>query len=143
MNLKNFEIPKTLRQKFFVICLLAMTVYNCFALYQENKKIAAMKKLIPHQIIGHKLVGLENYTKRVSVMGYFTDAPEEDEASAKLFSYAQFLVAPTILDYNNVNHEYILFVCNNPEITKIIMTKIGAEPFKENEFGMVLARRPL
>ena len=141
--LEKIEIPKTIRQKLFVACLVTIAVYNIGKLNEEHIKIQSMRKLIPHQIIGHQLAGLENYTKNIAVMGYFTDASVDDEAQAKLFSYAQYLVTPTILDYNNLNHEYILFVCSNKNIALAIMNRIQAQPFKENEFGMILARRPL
>ena len=140
-GLKNIEIPRSLPQKIFVLCLSAIAAYNIVKLNEEHAHIRGMRKLIPHQIIGHKLAGLENYTKGVGVMGYYTDAPEGDEAQSKLFSYAQYLLAPTILDYNNLDHEYILFVCNDPQTPLRIMSRIHAAPYKQNKYGMILARR--
>ena len=139
-SFKNIELPRTWPQRFFILCLLAMTGYSIAKFTEERAHIQAMRKLIPHQIIGHKLAGLENYTKGVAVMGYYTDTPESDEAQAKLFTYAQYLLAPTILDYNNVDHEYVLFVCNNPENALKIIGQIHAEPFKQNKYGMILAK---
>ena len=140
---KYIQLPKGIAPKIFIICLLGILTFNIVTFYQEHARIQNLRKYIPHQLIGQKLTGLETYTKGIPLIGYFTDAPENDDAQAKLFSYAQYLVTPTILDYKNLNHEYILFVCSNETTAKIMMQQINAEAIIQNKFGIILARRKL
>jgi hypothetical protein len=126
---------------FFSIFFLGIIVYNLGLFYKENERIFSFKKLITHQIIAYQFAGLENYTKNLDYLGYYTDAKPEDEAQAKLLAYAQYLVAPTIVDFNNLDHEYILFVCSSEEAAYDVMRKIGAKPVVRNPHGMILAKK--
>jgi hypothetical protein len=138
---KKIELPQRLSQTLFILCLGTIVIYNSIKFNEERKHIQLLKKLIPHQIIGHKLTGLENYTRGIEIMGYFTDASAEDEEQSKLFSYAQYILAPTILDYNNLDHEYTLLVCRSQQAALAVMNQIHAEAYKQNKYGMILARR--
>lgn len=129
------------RQTLFLICLFAAIVINLAGLYQEHKQITKLRTLMPHQSIGQEFEALRSFTKNIEYMGFYTDLPEEDTKNAATFSQAQYILAPTILDYNNTNHEFILFVCSRPEVAMQKIKEIGAIPLKANGTGMILARR--
>lgn len=127
---------------FFSVCFIGIVVYNLFIFKKEDDRIRSLKKLIPHQVIAHQFAGLENYIKDVDYLGYYTDAKPNDDEQSKLLAYIQYQIAPTIVDFNNLNHEYILFACSSESVAYEIMKKIGAEPVVKNPYGMILAKRP-
>ena len=125
----------------FLMALLAISFFNAVGLWQENQRIWELKKHVSRQIIGSKFAGLEEFTRGIDSIGYYTDMDDKDEEQSKLFSHAQFVLAPTILDFNNLDHEYVLFVCNNKLQALRKIKDMGAEPFKVNPLGMILAKR--
>ena len=96
---------------------------------------------MPYQKIGYKFEGLNQFTEGIEYIGYFTDTNINDQENSKIFAQAQYLLAPAILDYNNVEHEYILFVCEDEKKAWAIIKDIGAEPLRRNQYGMILAKR--
>ena len=141
-NFKNFPWPKTRPTQFFVLALLAMIVFNIIVLQEEGRRITTYKKYLPHQIIGHQFAGLEEFTKNIEFIGYYTDISfEEGREGPKLFSHAQYSLAPTILELNSVKHDYILLVCKDEKNAWRVMQQIGAKPLRRNKFGYILARK--
>ena len=63
-------------------------------------------------------------------------------ANSAQFAQAQLVVAPLIMDLNNMEHEFILFDCTSDEKALAKIKEIGAVPVKRNRYGLILARRP-
>ncbi len=128
-------------QGIFILCFLAMIGFNVFGIKKELNRIKMYKKIISHQKIGYKFNGLEQFTKGIEYIGYYTDKDFSQDESVKEFAQAQYLLAPTILEYNNLNHEYILFVCQNEINAWKKIQEIGASPLRRNKFGIILAKK--
>jgi len=109
-------------------------------LYKQTRSILKIKKIIPYQFSGYKFSGLDDILNGVEHMGYYTDKNLEDEKNAKQFSQAQFILAPTILELNNLEHKYILFDCSHEEIAWDKIRQIRATPIRKNQFGIILAQ---
>ncbi len=141
MTLPSFKInwPKSLPQRILIVSFLAIIIFNVIVFIPEVNRIKTFKKYLKHQVIGGKFLGLENITKKINLLGYYSDT--NDDESNKLFSQAQFILAPTVLDYNNTNHEFILLVCKNDLQALEKIKELNAEPLFVNKFGMILIRR--
>ena len=76
-------------------------------------------------------------------IGYYTDGNLKNDADAKTYAHAQYVLAPTIVEFMNLNHKYILFVCSSDSAALKKIQEIGAVPLRQNRFGMILAERNL
>jgi len=137
----KIQIPKLLPQLFFALCFLIMIGFNIPGIKQELHRIFMYKKVISHQKIGYKFDGLEQFTKGVEYMGYYTDKDFSQDEPVKEFAQAQYMLTPTVLEHNNLSHEYILFVCKHEVNAWKKMQEIGASPLRRNKFGMILAKK--
>ena len=135
--------PRSFSKFFFVLCLLAITLFNAVDLIKTVKDVYMFKKVLPYQNIGYKFAGLEEFVKGEEIVGYYTDNDLNQQEHSKQFSHAQFILAPTILDLNNLEHEYIIFFCSKESVAWQEMEKIGAAPWRINQFGVILARKDI
>ena len=76
----------------------------------------------------------------IKYVGYYTDKSLDVNQNAAEFAQAQYVLAPTILDLNNLNHEYILLDCSAEDIAFEKIKEIHAIPFKKR-LGLILAKR--
>lgn len=142
MNIKQF-LPARRRQILFVIALLGVTVLNILDLYKENRTIRQLRKVMPHQMVGREFAGLAQFTKGMRAIGYMTDEDvAKNDAAHKLFAHAQYMLAPSILDLNNLDHEFLLFVYSDEKQALEKIQTLNLQPLKRNPFGMILARNP-
>lgn len=133
-----YPFPKIL----FLICLTAITVFNLVVFSQEHRRILSYKKVIPFQNIIYKFAQLKKSLKGVEYVGYHTGTNLDDPKEAKLFAHAQYALAPTILDLNNTDHEYILFIYKNEQEALNKIQELNAMPLLANpKHNMILARR--
>jgi len=139
--LPKINFPKSRLKLFSVVCLLTLIVTNSIVFSMEIRRIAAFQSLFPYENIGYKFAGIDAFTKDFEYMGYYTDGDIEDRITLKNFSQVQYLVAPTILHFNNIDHEYILFVCYNEKNAWRKIKEMDAIPLKRNNHGVILAKR--
>ncbi len=141
MNLRSF-LPPYRRQLFYLTALFGVSMMNLIVLSQDIRRIQSFKKVLPYQMIGYQFNGLDEFTKDISHIGYYTDLDiETDTAASKMFAHAQYMLAPSILDLNNTDHDYILFVCSNEKVAWQKIKEVKALPLRRNKYGMILARR--
>jgi len=142
MNIKQF-LPARRRQMIFIAALLMVTLFNIIKLYKENKTIRQLRKVMPHQPVGREFAGLAQFTQGMRTIGYITDEDvAKNDGAHKLFAHAQFMLAPSILDLNNLDHEFLLFVYSDEKQALETIRRLNAQPLKRNPFGMILARNP-
>ncbi|MCA9408937.1 MAG: hypothetical protein KC733_09625 [Candidatus Omnitrophica bacterium] len=127
----------------FMTILSAVILTNIPVLMQELKRIRGFRKVMETQIIGYKFAGLEQFTKNIEYIGYYTDKDIALKETSKEFSHAQYILSPTILDFNNLEHEYILLVCSDEKKAWLKMKELNAQPQRRNPYGMILAKRNL
>jgi len=138
--LSSEKIPKSKIQLLFLLCLLVISVINLFVLYPEYKRISAFKTHMKHQIIGHQFIGIKQFVQDEEFIGYITDLDPSEKKGGKLFSAAQYHLAPSILELNNTEHSVLIFKCSSEKVAWQKVKEIGAVPFKRNNFGVILAR---
>ena len=135
-------MPPSRSSLFLILMLTAVSIVNLFHLKPEIDRIKGLKKFVPHQIIGYQFEGLGQELKGVSHVGYYTDQDlAKNDDAAKLFSYAQYVLAPSILDLNNTGHYYTLFVCEQESVALRKIKELNLETYRGNEYGMILARK--
>ena len=136
--------PKTYTQYLRVILLTSfiyVIAFNIYGLTQDRKKILSYRKFVNHQIIGKQFMGLENFTRDIEFIGYYTDKDMADDKNAMEFSHAQYILAPSVLELNNLNHEYILFVCRKESTAREIIKTLNLKPLKRSPTGLILAKK--
>lgn len=127
---------------FFLIALAGYTGANLPVLNEELVRIRRYNQVLHHNVIGYQFNGLEKFIPGVEFISYYTDGRLEDPNNYKLFTQAQFVLAPTILDPNNLNHEYILFVCDNEVNAWRKIQELKLLPLLRSEQnGIILTKR--
>ena len=142
-------IPRGWPQWVFCVLISAVLVQNVagfgelyIGLSEEINRINGLSKVLSHQKIGYQFSGLEEFTSGIDRIGYYSDDNLElNEHAHKLFAHAQYVLAPTVLELDNMDHEFVLLVCSNPKSAGIKLKQLNALPLRANKFGMILARR--
>ena len=141
--LKNpLPLDKYLNLRYlFALAIILTITLNTADLIKETYKIEKQRESIPFYFSGFKFLGLEDIFRGVSHAGYYTDKDLSVKQNAAQFAEAQYILAPTILDFNNTDREFILFDCTTEEKALEKIRQIRAIPLKKNEHGIILARK--
>ena len=140
-NTPHLLHPLSKSQVAILILLGFILLINIEPMFLEYKKVHDSRKLGPHNLVGYKFFGLEQYLKNEEFVGYYTNENMEDKDPQKLFAHAQYILAPTILDFGNFDHEYILLVCSSEAEAFRKMNEIDAQPLLKNQYNVILAKR--
>lgn len=133
-----FMKPKSI----FILALLLVIAVNLAQSFGDLLDLYSKRRKNPFFFSGYIFQGLEKIFKDIKYVGYYTDQSLDENSAAAKFAQAQYILAPTILDLNSTNHEFILFDCSREEIAREKMQEIDAVPLKKNKFGIILARMP-
>ncbi|MBF0523014.1 MAG: hypothetical protein HQL24_08180 [Candidatus Omnitrophica bacterium] len=131
----------SLSQKIFSGLLILLIGLNLFGFMKEFFSYQKIRRFFPHQFAGYKFLGLQSVLKGEPIIGYYTDKNLDDPKNNKDFSQAQFVLAPIILDVNNMRHRYIILDCSNKDIALEKMNKLNASPVKVSSTGIILVER--
>ena len=119
-----------------------MSIINSIVFQMETKRINAYRQYVDQQLIGYKFSGLDEFLKGVEIIGYYTGTNLKEEEEERSFIQAQYMLAPILIEFNNLNHEYILFVCKDESLSWIKIKELGLEPLRRNKYGIILAKHP-
>jgi len=132
---------KPLIRKLFISCFVILILINCIGIAADTIRVFDYRKNMPYHQVGVQFEGLSKTLANIDTLGYYTGRRTLEGNDLKLFTQAQYVLAPTIIEFNNLNHEYILFVTNQKIIAKMKIEEIGAIPVQVNPFGMILTRK--
>ncbi len=138
------KIPAYFAKSRFIFLPLILVVL-AINIQSLSRKILLMKKVrqkIPFLFMGYKFSGLKDILADTQIMGYYTDKDLNQRPAALQFAQAQYILAPIILDLNDIGHEYILFDCSEAEVAQKKIAESGMIPLRKNQFGIILARNP-
>jgi hypothetical protein len=79
---------------------------------KQMTKIHKQKESTPFYFCGFKFMGLEGIFRDIPYAGYYTDKDLSLKQNAAEFGQAQYVLAPTILDLNNTDYEFLIFNCD-------------------------------
>ena len=116
--------------------------FNYYFLFKEIRNNQLLRKTTPYFFLGLKFSGLEKVLHNEQYVGYYTDKDIDEKLPAAHFAQAQYILAPVILDLNNLEHDFILFDCASQKTAFEKIKEIGAVPLVRNRFGIILAKRP-
>lgn len=133
--------PFPTRKAAFNILLFIILCLNGLHLCKEVRAMQKLSRLFADRSIGRAFTGFEEVLKNSSLAGYYTDKDLRQTRHSREFAEAQYVLAPVILDLNNVDHPYIIFNCLNEETAWRKIKEIGAIPVKKNSLGIILAKR--
>jgi hypothetical protein len=111
-----------------------------------NKELSILAKIKQRRgplNIGTEFEGLKPYLKGYPYISYYSDTLKSSDESKRLMAQAQYVLVPTILDDQNLNHELMLVVCPSSDIALQKTKELGYTPLKANNKGMILARKNL
>lgn len=135
-NLNN-NWPKIL----FLILLGLIILINLPPLAGEIQRISKNRKIVDHNLIGYKFFGLNEYIGDEAYVGYYTNEDIREQKPQKLFTHAQYILAPTILDFGNLNRKYIIFACSSREEALRKIFEMDLQPLIANQYNIILAKR--
>ena len=131
------------KQWLLVIFLTGYSIVNLFVLGEDIRMIFNYHRAIDYNKIGYQFEGLQEYLKGQEYVGYFSEVDLRKDAASKLFAQAQYVLAPVILDPENLNHKYIILVCRQPKTAFDKIKQLNVAPLLMNERnGVILAQRP-
>jgi len=117
----------------FLVC------YNAFFLFvyvmtQAGKKIAVVEP-------GSQYADFQEILHGVKEAGFLTNKDTSPEKNEGEFLQAQYFLAPTILDLNNADHQFVILDYTSPVYLNYVLKKINAVPIKDNEYQKILAQK--
>jgi len=131
----------SLTQKIFLSLLLILVFLNLFTFGKEVVLYEKVRAVAPHQFPGYKFLELQSILKNESVVGYYTDKGLSVFENSREFSQAQFVLAPLVLDADNMNHRYVILACSTPSAAIEAIKMLKAEPVKISPSGIILVER--
>lgn len=126
----------------FLVLAGGCLLFNLYTLAKDTVNMVKIRQRLPPTFLGDRFRGIETFVGKAPYIGYYTDKSLDDNLSARQFAQAQLVLAPTILDLNNTNHEFIIFDCTSPQVAMAKIQDLGAKPLKANSYGIILARNP-
>lgn len=130
------------KKHIFLTVASLLLVFNLYTLAKETVKNTQLRQRHPYTFRGDWFRGIEKITQNTPYIGYYTDKSLDDNRAAMQFAQAQLVLAPSILDLNNTNHEFIIFDCSSPVVALNKIKEIGAKALKGNQYGIILAHNP-
>ena len=117
-----------------------LILINTVQLGSELKELRKVKRVLPFYFPGLQFSGLESFFKGTKQVGYYTDKDLKQDENAKVFAQAQLVLAPVVLELNNLDRRYIIFDCTDEQHALNKILEIGARPIKKKG-GLILAER--
>ena len=129
------------RQIFSAVAIV-LILYNSVGLAKDINKTRRFKALLQKAYFaGFKFNGLDKFLAEADKIGYYTDRDPDDKKTMAQFSQAQYTLAPIILEFNNTDHQFIVFDCSSENIALEKIRETNAVALKKNAYGIILARK--
>jgi len=129
-----------------LLFLLIIGCFLTFAIFHLPGRLEQMEKIRQKQ--AYPFVGLQfSRIKDIvhpfpSRIGYMTDKNLSDNIPGMVFSQAQYVLAPAVLDLNGVHHKYILLDYSDKKLLAKIAERHHLVPLKQTHWGIILAINP-
>lgn len=125
----------------FLILAGIILLLNSVDLTKATLQTVEKRKKTPFYFSGFQFLKLQEVFHGVPYAGYYTDKDLSNKQNAAQFSQAQYILAPTVLELNNLNRELIIFDCTSEKKAVDKIKEIGAVPLKKNPNGLILAQK--
>jgi hypothetical protein len=91
---------------------------------------------------GIEFEGLKESLRNIPVAGFISDKNQSSENNDGRFMMAQYMLAPTVLDLQNTNHQYLILDLSTPQAAEYFLKKFNAKPIAMTVFGKILCLKP-
>lgn len=129
-----------------LVFLLILTVFLAFNAGDLARHAAQMRKTRQKQaypFLGHQFSKIEQVIGPLPArIGYMTDKDLSQVLPGMQFSQAQYVLAPAILDLNNIHHRYLLLDYSDKRILAGTVIEHRLIPLKQTVRGVILAVNP-
>ncbi len=132
---------RTKAEQGLALILCALIVFNYASLIRDASILSAKRKRQPFYFSGTTFEAIRPLLKNVKYAGYCTDKDMDDKKNAALFSQAQYVLAPTILDLNNPAREFLIFDFSDEKKAISKIRELKATPLKRSPQGIIVAKK--
>ncbi len=126
----------------FLATASLLLAFNLFCSAKETVKMSQVRKRIAYTFLGDRFRGLRSFIGNAPYIGYATDKNLDDNRNAMQFAQAQLVLAPTILDLNNMSHEFVIFDYTTPQAAVKKIKELKLQALKANQYGIILVHNP-
>lgn len=135
-KIQKFRLP------LIVIIAIGILATNLIRTFQVIGDLQAKRRIKPYSFIGDQFAPLNTILKNESRVGYWSDRSLDDRQAAALLAQAQYVLTPSILEFNALDHHFVIFDCRNKHNQINIIRNLGLKPLKISPAGFVLAENP-
>ena len=122
-----------------VICAIS---FNLIKTYEELSSFSLKRSSNPYIFIGSQFEGLRGTLKNTRKIGYLTDQSLDNKIAAAKFAQAQYILAPTILDFANTDLPFVIVDFKNPLNGMKKTYELNLAPIQRSSTGIILAKNP-
>ena len=127
---------------YYLLAIAIIILANSIQLTEEIIKLNKIRKYQPYSFPGHQLLGLSSFLENSQYIGYYTDKNLSNNLNARQVAQAQYILAPIILDLNNIHHRYVLLDCTTLQKAWTKTKESNLVPYKISKTGIILTRNP-
>jgi hypothetical protein len=122
----------------FIFLALCAGIINSVT---DLAQMQAKRKTTPYFFGGDLFAPIKGANNNERFIGYLTDRNIDTDAVSMRFTQAQFTLAPTILDFNNPQHHFLLLDFQDPKQAIAKAQELNARPLKLSPQGILFAER--
>jgi|GEM_PF-1612168 len=130
------------RLPLIVIIASGILTINLIRTLQVVGDLQAKRRIKPYSFIGDQFAPIKAILKNESRVGYWSDRSLDDRQAAALLAQAQYVLTPSILELNALDHHFVIFDCRNKQDQINIIRTLGLKPLKISPAGFILAENP-
>lgn len=142
MNIPTSKILWKYRNALLVGAILSALVFNLFKTQKKFQSFAVKARTKPFIFIGTQFEGLKDPLHGLQKVGYYTDRSLDERFAAAQFAQAQYVLAPVILDLNNIDHPLVIFDFKNKNKSVQNILELEMIPVSISPSGIILAENP-
>ena len=137
----NFAKKFLCLNTFIIILTVGFILVNGF--YSFVFIMTRYTKGIPDWEPGQQYADFKDKLDGVKTIGFLTNRTVRPEKGSEEFLQAQYMLAPVVLDLGGKEHEFTLLDFTEDVFIFYTLKKIQANPFHDNAYNKVLARKVL
>lgn len=142
MKKKTVSFPKLNHfhpsQLAYILCILLITAINIPSLSKTiNRQLKQIEKgsFFP----GKMFEGVKSITEKTPYISYVTDKDINESPTNLLIAQAQLVLAPSILDFENTSHPFLIFDFTNKTKALQKLQELNVKPIRSTGNGFILA----
>ena len=124
-----------------IILFVTIAVIGLNLVYVAINVLSKLQNPAHYLQPGAQFADFKEKIKGEQIVGYMTNRDSSPEKNDQEFLMAQYMLAPTVLDFNNSNHKFLILDYTSPIFLAYEIKEINARRVYDNKFDKVLAVR--